>query len=138
MGENLIPEIAEMLGVENCEKFKLNDEHSTLTYMFENGRLVYYDDEHETMVKEVKCNELVKLISGGFRIIKLPWKPKVNEMYYTFSKNKDGDRLGIERRKWIKAIGEIALFKMGWVYQTLEAAETDLPIVANKLNIKYE
>lgn len=135
---NLIPGIAEMLGLEIGEKFKLNDEHSTLTYMFEDERLVYYDDEHETIVKEVKCNEFIALISGSFRVIKLPWKPKVNEMYYTFCKNKDGDRLKIERRKWIKAIGEIALFKMGWVYQTLEEAGNALPAVANKLNIKYE
>lgn len=133
MSKNLIPEIAKMLGVELGEEFKIKDYELTLT-ITDKG-LMAADDSSET--GWTPANALfVVLLNGQDEIIKLPWKPKEGEDYYTFgSFDKTWE---VSQLRWLQHPFDIALLDKGWVFRTQEEAEAALPAVAEELGVKYE
>lgn len=135
MSKNLIPQIAKLLSVELGEEFKVRSKGTAL-FKFcslglekkaKNGD--WYADTAETFSK---------LCQGTEIIIKLPWKPKVGEQYYTFN------CYGVDRgwivysHWWCDTPNEYALLKTGWVYRTRIEAEAALPAVAKKMGVEYE
>ncbi len=135
MAKNLIPEICKMLGVELGEEFKVNLNGWNNTYRFNNNGL-YGRTQTE---KWIAYPELFCLLTtGNAEIIKMPWKPKKGETYYTFELLGD---------KWVVAAGslhwggfpnEYALLEKGWVYRSKEEAQTALPAVAKEIGVEYE
>ena len=76
------------------------------------------------------------LINGEEEIVKLPWKPKKGETYFTFE---------LLNGKWVVHSlwcsgfpSEYALLEKGWVYRTREEAEAALPKVAAEMGVEYE
>lgn len=87
MSKNLLPEIAKMLDVEMYEKFKIEGMSSDLVFRIgvdglEMERFDYAEDDR-IWVTLASCN-FVDLLTGKAKIIKLPWKPKQDETFYTF------------------------------------------------------
>lgn len=81
---NLIPEIAEKLGVELGEEFKLKSD--------EVGEYdeIYRFDENAALQMKNRCGwgmscRLAALLSGDIEIIKLPFEPKKGEKYFVVS-----------------------------------------------------
>ncbi len=71
MSKNLIPEIAQMLGVELGEKFKIKGENELMTYSFNSdGLQVTYGDGIEIPYLSTNL-ALVALVKGDVEIIKL-------------------------------------------------------------------
>lgn len=137
MSKNLIPQIAEMLGVELGEKFKIKG-HEELTYKFASDRLeLTYDNNIELSEIATKV-ALVALLNGKDEIVKLPWKPKKGERYWTFSINNPSNKIYIGWGYWERSAPKLALLKVGWVYRTKEEAEAALPAVAKELEVAYE
>lgn len=135
MAKNLIPEIAKMLGVELGEEFKIKDEDA-LTYRFtDDGLKVTYDGGIE--ISNISTNSaFVALVEGQDEVVKLSWKPKKGDGYYTFE---------IFRGKWVVrslwwtgAPCTYALLDKGWVFRTKEEAEDALPKVAAEMGVEYE
>lgn len=134
MSKNLIPKIARMFGVEQSENFKVVTKGGSeyickfdllMGLIVDDGLSEYYDKEL-----------LVEIILGDAEIIKLPWKPKKGETYYTFE---------ILRGKWIVHLlwwagspNGYALLDKGWVFRTKEEAEAALPAVAREIGVEYE
>lgn len=134
MAKNLIPEICKMLGVELGEEFKIKG--YKLTYMITDDKwLMATDDSPET--GWTSANTLfVDLLNGDVEIVKLPWKPKKGETYYTFE---------LLNGKWIVRLfcwggspDEYALLDKGWIYRTEKEAEAALPKVAKEMGVEYE
>lgn len=82
---NYMEQVAQMLGVELGEEFKIKDpkngEIYNVIFKFDNSGLV----RREPKPKRVwipDSGALHQLIIGGFEIVKKPWKPKENEEYY--------------------------------------------------------
>ena len=78
---NLIPEIAEKLGVELGEEFKLKSD--------ETGEYdeIYRFDENAALQMKNRCgwgmsSRLPALLSGDIEIVKLPFEPKEGERYW--------------------------------------------------------
>ena len=78
---NLIPEIAEKLGVELGEEFKLKSDEA--------GEYdeIYRFDENAALQMKNRCGwgiscRLPALLSGDIEIIKLPFEPKEGEVYF--------------------------------------------------------
>lgn len=132
MAKNLIPEICKMLGVELGEEFKVVYKvgveiicNFTKEGVFVQGCSVRYNKEL-----------LTDIICGKAEIVKLPWKPKKGDAYYTFE---------IFRGKWVVrslwwtgAPCTYALLNKGWVYRTKEEAEDALTKVAAEMGVEYE
>lgn len=136
MAKNLIPEIAKMLGVEIGEEFKVDRyEYNGLTFKFAENMLMSRSDLKgaEWGITYVILSEL---LVGDAEIVKIPWKPKKGDAYYTFE---------IFRGKWVVrslwwtgAPCTYALLDKGWVFRTKEEAEDALTKVAAEMGVEYE
>nr|DAL30359.1 MAG TPA_asm: hypothetical protein [Caudoviricetes sp.] len=136
MSKNLIPQIAEMLGLQLGEAFKIKGDNE-LTYRFTNDGLELTHDSGIELAKISASVALVDLVNGKGEIIKLPWKPKEGESYWTFILYDCDIRLGIEPRKWTDDMFDFAFLKAGWIYRTYEEAEAALPAVAAEIGVEY-
>lgn len=139
MSKNLIPQIARMLGVELGEEFKLKNKQdncvSTELYKFSEDSLLYRYQDQDGYYTALSLT-LYHLFRGDCEVIKLPWKPKKGDVYYTFE---------IFRGKWVVrslwwtgAPCNYALLDKGWVFRTKEEAEDALTKVAAEMGVEYE
>ena len=135
MSKNLIPEIAKLLGVEVGEEFKVKDEDG-LTYRFtDDGLKITYNGGVE--ISNISTNSaFVALVMGKDEIVKLPWKPKKGEYYYTFDLL--GDKWVVRSSRWGGFPNEYALLDKGWIYRTCEEAQAALPEVAAEMGVEYK
>lgn len=139
MSKNLLPEIAKMLDVEMYEKFKIEDMSSDLVFRIgvdglEMERFDYAEDDR-IWVTLASCN-FVDLLTGKAKIVKLPWKPKKGDVYFSFGRL--GDKWVVRSLWWGGFPEEYALLDKGWVYRTKEEAKAALPAVAKELGVEYE
>lgn len=122
MAKNLIPRIAEMLGVEMEEAFKIRRPDYEVC---ENGIYAFF--ENEGLVKKNKQGEFDNnssiefedLCLGNYEIVKLPWEPKEGEQFY---------RPNIMLKKvsnalWSGSTLEYSLKALGMIYRSREEAE---------------
>lgn len=131
---NLIPEIARMLGVELGEEFKIKG-YDGLTYkLTDNGLELATVDGQKT--KWFDHGALNSLLKGKMEIVKLPWKPKKGDTFYTFASipNKWVVRIAW----WDQTPNHYALLDKGWVYRSEEEAEAALPKVAAEIGVEYK
>lgn len=136
MSKNLIPEIAKMLGVDLGEEFKIKG-YDGLTYKITDNGLELTAVDGKKWFDHGALNSLLK---GKMEIVKLPWKPKAGEQYYSF-----GGRLIGDPTVWIVVdviwqglAYDVAMFDKGWVFRTKEEAEDALPKVAAEMGVDYE
>ena len=136
MAKNLIPEICKMLGVELGEEFKIKG--YKLTYMITDDKwLMATDDSPET--GWTPANTLfVDLLNGDAEIVKLPWKPKQDETFYTFGIHATETKWVVVSVKWWDNVKNLALYKIGWIYRSQAEAEAALPAVAAEMGVRYE
>lgn len=135
MAKNLIPKIAEMLGVKIGEEFQVKGDNE-LTYQFtDDGLKLTHNSGIE--ISGVAANvALVDLLNGKDEIVKLPWKPKMFETYRSF--DIVYGKLVVCYLKWTGLPYQYALLDKGWVYRTKEEAQAALPAVAKEIGMKYE
>lgn len=135
MAKNLIPEIARMLGVELNEEFKIKG-YDGLTYKFVNYGLKL-SFQNDIGITAIPTNvALVNLLNGNDEIVKLPWKPKKGDVYFTFGLL--GSKWIVRSLWWGGFPEEYALLDKGWVYRSCEEAQAALPKVAAELGVEYK
>ena len=133
MAKNLIPEICKMLGVELGEEFKIKG-REYIFHFVDNG-LIAYRTDGSVLPYENCLAHFLWLINGEEEIVKLPWKPKKGECYYTFVLM--GDKWGVGSLRWDGFPNEYALLDKGWAYRTRAEAEAALPAVAKEMSVEY-
>lgn len=137
MGKNLIPEIAKMLGVELGKDFNVKGDDE-LTYRFTNDGLKLTHDSGIELAKISANLAFVALVMGKDEIVKLPWKPKKGEKYWTFNIFFDSGKWFTASFVWGDEVFDNAVFKAGWVYRTKEEAKAALPKVSAEMGVDYE
>lgn len=141
MSKNLIPQIAQMLGVAIGEEFKIKDKHgefvSDKTYKFSENALMYFHQD-DNIYRIVSRTTLCSLLNGNYEVVKLPWKPKEEEHYYTFTSTYKYTKWKIGLNCWHTEPQNLAFLKAGWVYKTRAEAEAALPKVAAEMGVEYE
>lgn len=146
MAKNLIYDVCKLIGVEVEEKFKLkNFKDITVFSISKTGGInIWLDGEYSFTAEHGREVSLTHVIMHYDEIVKLPWKPKIGEEYWTFDysldvvNNKPLATWRVCNEQWCKVPGDFALFEKGWVYRTKEEAETALPKVAKELGVEYE
>ena len=137
MAKNLIPQIAKMLGVELGEEFKIKDAADWMLFHFEErGLRVRNVDEKVELSDGVDGTLFERLLGGYLEIVKVPWKPKKGDVYYTFELL--GGKWVVRSFWWGGFPNEYALLDKGWVYRTCEKAQAALPKVATEFGVDYE
>ncbi len=132
MSKNLIPEIAKMLGVELGEEFKIK-EYGERIYRFANSGLQLIYDNGVRNLNTTTNMALSGLLSGDLEIIKLPWRPRKGDVYYTFVRTGIDCTCTLISYKWDGCVIDIALLKAGWVFRTRQEAVAALPAVAAEM-----
>lgn len=134
MAKNLIPDIAKMLGVELGEEFKIDIRSNDIFQITESGIWMKKDVNKDEWVE--MPFEFMMLCNGDAEIIKLPWKPKKGDTFYTFASIPN---------KWVVCIAwwdqtpnHYALLDKGWVFHTEQEAQAALPAVAKELGVEYK
>ncbi|WP_417577942.1 hypothetical protein [Phascolarctobacterium succinatutens] len=135
MSKNLIPQIAQMLGVEIGEKFQIK-EYGERIYRFANSGLQLIYDNGVRNLNTTTNMALSGLLSGEFEIVKLPWKPKKGDVYYTFELL--WGKWVVRSLWWAGVPCNYALLDKGWVFRTKEEAKAALPKVAAEMGVGYE
>lgn len=135
MSKNLIPQIAQMLGVEIGEKFQIK-EYGERIYRFANSGLQLIYDNGVRNLNTTTNMALSGLLSGEFEIVKLPWKPKKGDVYYTFELL--WGKWVVSSLWWAGVPCNYALLDKGWVFRTKEEAKAALPKVAAEMGVGYE
>lgn len=139
MSKNLIPEICKMLGVELGEEFKIKgdkDFEQKTFYLTVRGLKAKLDQYPNKELPAMAA--LDSLLFGDTEIIKLPWKPTLDERYWTFTVR---DCLGtwiVRPEIWGNYPIDIAMLDKGWVYRTRAEAQAALPKVAAEMGVDYE
>lgn len=133
MGKNLIPEIAKMFGVELGEEFKVvyKTGFEIICNFTKEGVFVHKGDSGK-YEKEL----LADIVCGKTKIVKMPWKPKKGDVYFTFVLM--GDKWGVGSLHWGGFPNEYGSLEKGWVYRTKEEAEAALPAVAKEMGMEYK
>ena len=93
---NLIPKIAEMLGVEIGEEFDLcNGMDSSIRmgciYKFSNDCLMCADEDDKDCFGVASDKTLRCILNGSLKIIKLPFEPKNGDRYFRIFIHSNGD-----------------------------------------------
>ena len=137
MSKNLIPEIARMLGVEIGEEFKVEGV-ADKTYKFIIDELIVCGEKNANH-GYVSANVMLgSLLAGKVEIVKLPWKPKQDETFYTFGIHATETKWVVVSVKWWDNVKNLALYKIGWIYRSQAEAEAALPAVATEIGVEYE
>ena len=131
---NLIPKIAELLGVELGEEFKIKG-REYIFHFVDDGLIAHRTDGSVLPYKNCLAHFLW-LINGEEEIIKLPWKPKKGDTYFSFELL--GDTWIVASSIWGGFPNEYALLDKGWVFRTCAEARDALPSVAEKLGVEYD
>ena len=125
MSENLIPEVLKMLGVTYGEDFKLQapDPELYKNYSF------YFDKDCELyIVNNLNGSTgnfsamLYSILCGHYKIIKLPWRPKEGDKYYSISLPTKSICVEI----WHNETSDYALKALDMVYRSAEEAEAHM------------
>lgn len=139
MAKNLIPKIAELLGVELGEEFKIkgaDTDYNEYTYFFADSGLKVKFDKHPDVIPSTAFAAVPDLLNGDAEVVKLPWKPKKGDAYFTFVLM--GDKWGVGSLRWDGFPNEYALLDKGWAYRTRAEAEAALPAVAKEMSVEYK
>lgn len=136
MAKNLIPEVCKLLGVEVGEEFEFDVGFKRSMKIDEDGWILEPNESGKW-----ECNgvyTLLDLLRTPCCIIKLPWKPKDREEFWSFCFSSNRFLMVVTRYWNSKDIDHLALYQTGWVYRTKEEAETALPAIAKELGVEYE
>ena len=81
---NHIAEVAQMLGVKTGETFKLTDDtHGDYHQYYQFTDKKGFETSLDGVKWKTAAAEVLKdILMGDIRIVKLPWKPKMEEKYY--------------------------------------------------------
>lgn len=133
VGSNYVNKIANMLGVEVGEEFKIIAEG----YEVKGGKLFHFD-EHDGLVdgdhstRHSYPDALYNLILGEYAIRKVSWKPKQSEVVYYY------DALCGEVVETMFDIGSSAMlimYKNGMIHRTKKEAELFAKLDEHKLEL---
>ena len=108
--KNLMPKVAELLGVEIGEEFEISKPNDDNIYKITHVGLeyLYYD-------KWFIAGNLGHLLSGQYKIIKKPWKPKyMNRYYFIYLDGVIGGEM------WAGGALDILRYKTGNCFKTKE------------------
>ena len=78
------------------------------------------------------------LLNGDAEIVKIPWKPKKDETFYTFGIHATENKWVVVSAEWWDNVKNLALYKIGWIYRSQAEAEAALPKVAAEMGVEYE
>lgn len=132
---NYYKQIAEMLGVEIGEEFRLKENKTKDIF-----RPRYKITQEEGLMYSVNGNEfdrsvsIMSIINGSFSVVKLPWKPKNGDAYWRYQPQFGNASLSA----WLDDGIDFCRWKVGNCFLTKEEAETKGKEIMEQIQKEYE
>lgn len=115
---NYFKQIAEMLGVEFKEEFKIKRKGDVKAakqkFCFTEEGLITPNADHNCIL------DFLNILEGKAEIVKLPWKPKVGERYWVCNPSQTTAQPSI----WLPDTDDFCRWKAGNCFRTSGEAET--------------
>lgn len=141
MKKNLILEICKMLDLEVGEEFKIKEYDDEKRFFFtDDGDLnFYYSDTRSNLIVVAQPTTIAEIVCGRVEIIKLPWRPRNGEHFWTFTNPRSSktNRWECHILTWHGEVNDFARYKSGWVFKTRKEAKAALPKVAKEMGVKF-
>ena len=129
---NYYKQVAEMLGVELGEEFKVSITEAFVYKITENGLRRRCQTASEWAGGSPVT--LTSLLKGDYSIVKLPWKPKEEEEYWHYS---EAWNEGISC-KWEGGWFDLLLWKVGYCFKTKNEADIKGKEIIKQIRKEYE
>ena len=111
-------EVAKMFGLELEEHFHITKKsYENTVYKFTKDGVAFYDNKLRTWYESVGA--LAGILTGETEVVKLPWKPKMDEKYYIPS---IFDWDFYKYNFWLNDECDEKYYKRGLVFKTKEEA----------------
>lgn len=123
---NRMKKLAEMFGVKLEEVFYANDASGQIECIFTESCL----ERHYGEVWLPDNNILIGLLTGAYKLKKVPWKPQLGEYFYY---PKFTTESMVEDGIWTNDIDDKRLYERGLICQTNDAALQLAKIMLNSL-----
>ena len=131
---NYYKQIAEMLGLELEQEFVITDldgkRKDTITYKFTEDGL--FSKANNLSAKVTLILDL--LLTGKYKAVPKPWKPKYGEQYWSYSLRSNQARCSL----FGDYVEDYAIWKSGNCFRTEEEAKTKGKEIMEKLVKEYE
>ena len=131
---NYYKQIAEMLGLELEQEFVITDldgkRKDTITYKFTEDGL--FSKANDLSVKVTLMLDL--LLTGKYKAVPKPWKPKYGEQYWSYSVKRSKACCGM----FGEYVKDYACWKLGNCFKTSEEAQSKGKEIMEKLVKEYE
>ena len=115
---NHMEEVSKMFGLELEEHFHITKKsYENTVYKFTKDGVAFYDNKLRTWYESVGA--LAGILTGETEVVKLPWKPKMDEKYYIPS---IFDWDFYKYNFWLNDECDEKYYKRGLVCKTKEAA----------------
>ena len=126
MTKNYMQDVAKLLGIELEEEFMVTEDDS-IYKLTKDGLEYKSDDGNWYYANDVFLN----LLDGTIEIVKMPWQPKVGDMYY---RPRDYHTAFSEAVTdfWRDTVNDFALKEAGMIFRTEEECEAALPELRKK------
>ena len=125
MSKNLIPEVLKMLGVTYGEKFNLQahdpELYKNYSFFFDKDCELYIVNNLNGSTGNFSAM-LHSIMRGDYKIIKIPWRPKEGDKYYSISLPTKSICVEI----WHNETSDYALKALDMVYRSAEEAEAHM------------
>ena len=138
---NHVKEVANILGLEIGEKFRIkgHPDMGTFWFMEDNSMglkdIWDYDGEHELYGMFDNVSELLEqLLTGFYEVEKLPWEPKYDEPYWYF----DPKASLAYMTTWDDRLFDLLCREIGNCFKTKEEAETKGKKMVEQLKEEHE
>ena len=125
MSKNLTPEVLKMLGVTYGEKFNLQahdpELYKNYSFFFDKDCELYIVNNRNRSTSNFSAM-LHSIMRGDYKIIKIPWRPKEGDKYYSISLPTKSICVEI----WHNETSDYALKALDMVYRSAEEAEAHM------------
>lgn len=122
---NLMPEVLKMLGVTYGEEFKLQapdpELYKNYSFYFDKDCELYIVNNLNRSTSNFSAM-LHSILRGYYKIIKIPWRPKEGDKYYSISLSTKSICVEI----WHNETSDYALKALDMVYRSAEEAEAHM------------
>lgn len=131
---NYYKQIAEMLGLELGQEFRIIDSHERTidAALFEITEDGLFSKANNLSGKVTLMLDLI--LSGKCKVVPKPWKPKKGDAYWKWATNLELAQF----KRWNDASVDFACWKLGNCFKTSEEAQSKGKEIMEKLVKEYE
>ena len=138
MRKNCMAEVAQMFGLELEEHFHITKKsYENTVYKFTKDGVAFYDNKLRTWYESVGA--LAGILTGETEVVKLPWKPSRDDVYYMPSVTSVGKYIKLF---WTGSRNDEGSYQQGLVLRTkkeaVELAEEMLDVARKKFAMAKE